>query len=81
MFIFCVGFAGPSLGQLPAVDGIWTAKSPMERARLVLCSSAVDGKIYAIGGSPDYPATAGVEEYDPATDTGTWKRTCPRPGQ
>ncbi len=77
IFVFCVGFVGPSLGQLPAVDGIWTTKSPMQRARIVLSSSAVDGKIYAIGGGPDNPATAGVEEYDPATDTWTWKTDMP----
>jgi len=75
--IFCIGFVGPSLGQPSAVDGIWTTKSPMQRARLVLTSGVVDGKIYAIGGSPNYPATAWVEEYDPATDTWTWKTDMP----
>ena len=77
IFVFCVGFVGPSLGQPYAEDGIWTTKSPMQSARLVLCSGVVDGKIYAIGGSPDYPATAWVEEYDPATDTWTWKTDMP----
>jgi N-acetylneuraminic acid mutarotase len=75
--VFCVGFVSPLRGQPSAAGGIWTTKSPMQRARLVLCSSAVDGKIYAIGGSPDFPATAWVEAYDPATDTWIWKTDMP----
>jgi N-acetylneuraminic acid mutarotase len=37
----------------------------------------VDGKIYAIGGSPGLPGVAWVEEYDPGTDTWTWKTDMP----
>lgn len=77
MGVFCVGFVGPSLGQRPVEDGIWTTKSPMQRARLVLSSGVVDGKIYAIGGSPDLPGIAWVEEYDPGTDTWAWKTDMP----
>ena len=77
MFVFCVGFVGPSLGQPPAGDGIWTTKAPMQRARIVLSSSVVDGKIYAIGGSPAFPGVAWVEEYDPGTDTWTSKADMP----
>jgi N-acetylneuraminic acid mutarotase len=49
----------------------------MQRARLVLPSSVVDGKIYAIGGSPGLPGVAWVEEYDPAADTWAWKTDMP----
>ena len=77
MLVFCVGFVGPSLGQLPEENGIWTTKSPMQRARIVLSSGAVNGKIYAIGGSPHLPGVNWVEEYDPGTDTWTPKAGMP----
>jgi len=77
IFVFCVGFVGPSLGQPHAGGGIWTTKTPMQRGRIVLSSSVVDGKIYAIGGSPYLPVVNWVEEYDPGTDTWTPKAGMP----
>ena len=56
----------------PATD-TWEKKTDMPTAR-ACCASALDGKIYAIGGSnwkeADSPMTI-VEVYDPATDTWT----------
>jgi N-acetylneuraminic acid mutarotase len=51
----------------------------MPTARARLSASAVDGKIYAIGGSPHGDAeVAAVEVYDPATDTWMKKADMPR---
>jgi hypothetical protein len=46
----------------------------MPSARHFLSTSVVSGKIYAIGGTPNYSAT---EEYDPATDTWVEKTDMP----
>jgi hypothetical protein len=51
----------------------------MHQARLGLCAVAVNGKIYAIGGNPGNGATGTNEEYDPATDTWTFKSSMPTP--
>jgi N-acetylneuraminic acid mutarotase len=77
IFVFCVGFVGPSLGQQSPAGGIWTTKSPMPRTSVVLSSSVVDGKIYAIGGGPYRLGVDCVEEYDPGTDTWTSKAGMP----
>jgi len=57
----------------------WTAKSPMPTARAMLSTSAVDGKIYAIGGRQTNggSASSAVEQYDPVTDTWTTKAPMP----
>jgi N-acetylneuraminic acid mutarotase len=61
----------------PATD-TWTTKADMPTGRHWLSASAVNGKIYAIGGSPvDYTGLSVVEEYDPATDN--WKRKADMP--
>ena len=59
----------------PETDS-WTTKAPMPTGRHWLAASAVNGKIYAIGGwvNRDDPGLSAVEEYDPVTDTWT-KRT------
>jgi N-acetylneuraminic acid mutarotase len=51
----------------------------MPTARQWLSTSAVNGKIYAFGGTPRtyQPALSTVEEYDPATDT--WTEKAPMP--
>jgi N-acetylneuraminic acid mutarotase len=56
----------------PATD-TWTTKTNMPVGRAFFSASAVDGKIYAIGGGRDL-TTSGlsiVEEYDPETDSWT----------
>ena len=62
----------------PATD-TWTQKADMSRGRGRFDSSVVDGKIYAIGGSPRADSDiAIVEMYDPTTDTWTRKADMPR---
>jgi len=57
----------------------WTTKTKMPTARGYLSASAVNGKIYAIGGGRTL-STSGlstVEEYDPVADTWTTKTKMP----
>ncbi len=62
----------------PATD-TWTEKADMPTGRARLSTSVVDGKIYAIGGSPRRDSEVStVEMYDPATDTWTMKADMPR---
>jgi len=77
-----------------ATEDSWTSKAPMQVARSDLGVAAVNGKIYAIGGNTenghvpntsenDYKALGWIvatnEEYDPATDTWTFKKPMPTP--
>jgi len=61
-----------------AEGGTWTKKADMPTARFDLSTSAVNGKIYAIGGfniAGVYLST--VEEYDPIADNWTEKNNMP----
>ena len=74
-------------------ENSWTSKSPMHEARGYLGVATVNGKIYAIGGDNSswygYPTdfiyggpgmfSVTNEEYDPATDTWTFKAPMPTP--
>jgi len=60
-----------------AEGGTWTNRADMPTARFGLATSAVDGKIYAIGGDLNDASLAVVEEYDPATNT--WARKADMP--
>jgi len=62
----------------PATD-TWTQKADMPTARGYLSTSVVNGKIYAIGGTPGSwgEMLSTVEEYDPVTDTWTTKDDMP----
>ncbi|MBI3260556.1 MAG: hypothetical protein HYZ54_13945 [Ignavibacteriae bacterium] len=52
-------------------------KSKMPTARYAFTSNVVNGKIYVIGGyNASNNAFKVVEEYDPATDTWTTKKSC-----
>jgi N-acetylneuraminic acid mutarotase len=77
-----------------ATEDSWATKAPMQQARSGLGVATVNGKIYAIGGSnasgfaPSMPGSSvlGVEdnvatneEYDPVTDTWTFKKPMPTP--
>lgn len=58
----------------------WTKKADMSTPRENFHTSAVNGKIYAIGGWNDVNKTLStVEEYDPATDKWTKKADMPSP--
>ena len=54
--------------------GSWVKKAGIPTARTCFATSAVDGKIYAIGG---FGILSIVEGYDPATDTWTRKADMP----
>ncbi|MFC1633210.1 kelch repeat-containing protein [Planctomycetota bacterium] len=57
----------------------WTRKADMPAGRARLATAVVDGKIYAIGGSPHADAEVStVEMYDPATDVWSRRADLPR---
>jgi hypothetical protein len=59
-------------------DGIWTRKAAMPTARRNLAAAAVNGKIYAVGGSYGGMGSLAVnEEYDPATNSWSTKAAMP----
>jgi N-acetylneuraminic acid mutarotase len=60
------------------VTNTWVTKAPIPTARILLSTSVVDGKIYAIGGIMiTHEIVSTVEVYDPATDTWTTKTSMP----
>jgi len=66
-------------GQVLAA-GTWTTKAPMPTPRNGFGTAAVNGKIYAIGGSNSVSSWLAVnEEYDPITNTWTTKAPMPTP--
>ena len=81
----CVIVAKPVLSSTDVAENSWASKAPMHQARSSLGAAAVNGKIYAIGGSTQSwvpfsrpPGVVGTnEEYDPATDT--WRGKMPMP--
>ena len=87
----CVTVTKPVFSSADTVEDTWASKSPMRQARGRLGVVLVNGKIYAIGGDVGgkgiYGAVHGVmlsytnitEEYDPATDTWTYKTSMPTP--
>ena len=69
-----------------ADENTWVEKAPMQQARGGLGVAVVNGKIYAIGGSTlsgSWPYTGGIvatnEEYDPASNTWSFKKPMPTP--
>jgi N-acetylneuraminic acid mutarotase len=87
--VSCIMVAKPAFSSAAVAEDTWVAKAPMHQARAGLGVAAVNGKIYAIGGStasgpypPDCFAGGFVgtnEEYDPETDTWTTKASMPTP--
>ncbi|MBN1245151.1 hypothetical protein JXA31_06120, partial [Candidatus Bathyarchaeota archaeon] len=85
----CVMAAKPVFSSTDAAEDTWATKEPMHQARAGLGVATVNGKIYAIGGTtasgqspPEIPGGGFVgtnEEYDPATDTWTYKASMPTP--
>jgi hypothetical protein len=85
--------AKPASSSADVAEDTWSAKAPMQEARGRLGVAAVNGKIYAIGGSAlfiggpmpgAYRHDIGseintTEEYDPATDTWIYKTPIPTP--
>jgi len=85
----CVMVAKPAFSSADTAEDTWETKASMQQAKAGLGVLVVDGKIYAIGGStasgsypPDifYGGFVGTnEEYDPETDTWTYKASMPTP--
>jgi len=82
----CVMVAKPVLSSAEVAEDTWTKKASMHVARSKLGVAVVNGKIYAIGGdarSGKWPYVGSIvgtnEEYDPATDTWTFKASMPTP--
>jgi N-acetylneuraminic acid mutarotase len=82
----CLVFAEPASSSVDISDDAWAAKASMQQARAGLGVVAVNGKIYAIGGTTSSTSNAidggfvGTnEEYDPAKDTWTYRKPMPTP--
>jgi hypothetical protein len=86
----CVMAVHPVFSSGDVAEDSWVSKASLQQARAGLGVVAVNGKIYAIGGStasgeyhpPDAFAGKFVgtnEEYDPETDTWTYKASMPTP--
>jgi hypothetical protein len=85
----CLMVAKPVFSSADVTEDSWVAKAPMHEARASLSVAVVNGKIYAIGGStasgqypPDVSGGGFVgtnEEYDPETDTWTYRASMPTP--
>jgi N-acetylneuraminic acid mutarotase len=82
----CLMVAKPAFSSADVAEDSWVSKAPMQEARGSLGVAVVNGKIYAIGGSTyhrKWPVTNGFvgtnEEYDPVTDTWTFKKPMPIP--
>lgn len=76
----------PAFSSIDISENMWVSKAPMQQARGELGVIAVNGKIYAIGGTTTeggWPYTGGIvatnEEYDPATNRWTFKQPMPTP--
>jgi N-acetylneuraminic acid mutarotase len=69
----------PAMSSTDATENTWMSKASMQQARAGLGVAAVNGKIYAIGGSVENGVVGTNEEYDPATDTWTFKASMPTP--
>jgi len=77
VIIFILLLSSTSLAQ----EDIWTRKADMPTPRIALCTSVVNGKIYAIGGIANWNLSvlSALEEYDPATDIWLKKADMPTP--
>jgi N-acetylneuraminic acid mutarotase len=71
--------AKPALSFADLVENSWVSKAPMQQARYGLGVAVVNGKIYAIGGYVENGVVGTNEEYDPETDTWTFKTSMPTP--
>jgi N-acetylneuraminic acid mutarotase len=80
VFLTASSIAVKSAFSSPDVtENKWVSKAPMLQARYGLGVAAVNGKIYAIGGYAEKGVVGTNEEYDPTTDTWTYKTSMPTP--
>jgi hypothetical protein len=89
VFVFlaasCLIVSKPAFSSAVEPENTWTQKASMQAARSDLRAAVVNGKIYAIGGrgipyqSPTSTELTTNEEYDPKTNTWTFKAPMPAP--
>ena len=88
MVASCIVGVKPAFSLTDVTENTWVTEAPMRQARGFLGAAAVNGKIYAIGGQvlgyqdelrTESNAVGTNEEYDPATDTWTYKKPMPTP--
>lgn len=82
----CMFITIPVSALTEITENSWMSKTPMNEARWGLGVAVVNDRIYAIGGSTQKgapPYSGGIvgtnEEYDPATDTWSFKARMPTP--
>lgn len=75
IWIFGLMLSSLASAQDPSAGNFtWQLKAPMQQSRSHCASVALNGKVYAIGSYVGgHDGTAGVEEYDPATNMWTQK--------
>jgi hypothetical protein len=74
----CIIVAKPAFPEV--TEDSWVSKAPMQQARAGLGVAAVNGKIYAIGGTSGTKTLLGTNEvYDPKTNTWSTKAPLPTP--
>ncbi len=68
---------GSTVEEYDPAANAWTAKASMPTSRYHLGMAALDGKLYAVGGTSGGYRLATVEQYDPASNTWTAKAPMP----
>jgi N-acetylneuraminic acid mutarotase len=86
LMLTCLMVFEPAVVSADLAENSWVSKVPMEDARGALGVAAVNGKIYAIGGSAQDARLETTneflninEEYDPETGVWTLKKPMPTP--
>jgi N-acetylneuraminic acid mutarotase len=79
MVTSCIVVAKPVFSSAEVAEDAWATKASMQQARAGLGVVAVNGKIYAIGGYAENGVVGTNDEYDPETDTWTYKTSMPTP--
>jgi N-acetylneuraminic acid mutarotase len=82
----CIMVANPVLSSAVVIEDSWAPKAPLHQGRAGLGVVAVNGKIYAIGGTTSSTSSAFAggfvgtnEKYDIETDTWTYRASMPTP--
>src|SRR4030042_815351 len=81
LFFTVAPYTVVSSASTSASENVWLSKAPIQQARYGLGVEVVAGKIYAIGGIIDpaswNQAVGTNEEYNPTTDTWSFKEPMP----
>ena len=79
LIVPCIIVVKPAFSSVGVTENTWVSKAQMQQARYGLGVGVVNGKIYAIGGYAKNGVVGTNEEYDPKTDTWTYKTSMPTP--